>query len=153
MILYHYTGTPFSFNPTRSYSPEACEPYFKPVGLWLSDCSTGLGWKEVCERSEWNLAGVQHRTSFICDISKWKVLRTTDDIVSFTEEFLVGPHAPFKSIDWSRVMREYPGILITPYNWECRHQFTWYYGWDCASACVWDLSTIKLLKENPKEIL
>lgn len=33
---------------------------------------------------------------------------------------------------------------ITPYCWPARMDpdLIWYYGWDCASGCIWDASTI-----------
>lgn len=155
MKLNHYTQKPFEFNPRHGYRPCGSEPNFKPVGLWLSDCSSDDGWKDWCETQQWNLSGITYKTEFICDISAWKVLRTTDEIVAFTDEYYVrsGRDSEIistikrESIDWPRVMREFPGILITPYNWPCRHRFMWYYGWDCASACVWDLSTVEPVDE------
>jgi hypothetical protein len=48
-------------------------------------------------------------------------------------------------IDWPRVASKYQGIVITPYLWNLRlHNYTqWYYGWDCASGCIWDHKAIK----------
>lgn len=42
-------------------------------------------------------------------------------------------------IDWKAVAKEYDGIEIDPYQYERRFSegFLWYYGWDCASGCVW----------------
>lgn len=44
---------------------------------------------------------------------------------------------------WRDVYKDYQGIFISPYCWASRFEFMWYYGWDCASACVWDLSAVK----------
>jgi hypothetical protein len=33
-------------------------------------------------------------------------------------------------------------LLITPYIWSCRLDFNWYYTWDCASGCFWDVSCL-----------
>lgn len=155
MKLHHYTQKPFLFNPKQGYRPCGSEPNFKPVGLWLSDCSNGDGWKDWCESSQWNLQGVLYKTEFICDIKDWFFLGTTKDILDFTDEYYVRNPGDNKlistikreCIDWPRVMREAKGIIITPYNWECRHRLMWYYGWDCASACVWDLSTVEPVDE------
>jgi hypothetical protein len=58
-------------------------------------------------------------------------------------------------IDWAAVARDYKGILITPYD---RSQFSFlgmhrHLGWfsiiDCASACIWDLSSVVNPKTKP----
>jgi len=54
-------------------------------------------------------------------------------------------------IDWEAVAKRYTGIEIEPYNWERRNSgpnnnysmsMLWYYGWDCASGCVWELDAL-----------
>ena len=42
-------------------------------------------------------------------------------------------------IDWPAIAAEYDGIEIAPYQWSRRLSpgTSWYYGWDCASGCVW----------------
>ena len=45
------------------------------------------------------------------------------------------------------------GIIISPYQWDCRLALEsgWYYGWDCSSGCIWDISCIQdfiFLEEN-----
>lgn len=54
---------------------------------------------------------------------------------------------PYHQLDWPAVVSLYQGIVITPYQWSLRHKLTWYYGWDCASACVWDLSAVESVGE------
>lgn len=36
-----------------------------------------------------------------------------------------------------------------PYQWECRldRDTFWYYSWDCASACIWNLQAVRPLVE------
>jgi hypothetical protein len=46
-------------------------------------------------------------------------------------------------IDWQRVAEQHQGIIITPYQWECRYSIDWYYIWDCASGCIWDPDAIE----------
>lgn len=52
-------------------------------------------------------------------------------------------------IDWVKVKPLYDGIIITPYQWRCRldPDIFWYYSWDCASGCIWNLETIETTKE------
>lgn len=43
------------------------------------------------------------------------------------------------SLNWTKLAAVAAGILITPYQWELRHNpmCRWYYGWDMASGCIW----------------
>lgn len=45
-------------------------------------------------------------------------------------------------MNYGKVAEKYGGIEITPYLWEKRLNSMWYYGWDCASGCVWDRSAV-----------
>ena len=49
-----------------------------------------------------------------------------------------------ESIDWKKVASKYDGIEINPYQFEARYQYLWYYGWDVASGCIWNLKSVKL---------
>lgn len=147
MILAHYSGNPFTLDKDRKYSPDPKEPRFKPVGLWLSDCASGYGWKDWCEEQNWGISRLVHKTEFVCDTSKWVVLKDERDILSFTDEYSTEEYRYLRVIDWPEVMRQFSGIVITPYIWKCRLKVPWYYGWDCASACVWDLSTVRVRTE------
>ena len=62
----------------------------------------------------------------------------------------------FNMIDWSKVMKEYKGILISPYDkgpfsllGKHRHLF-WFDSVDCSSACIWDVSCIIEVKPSRK---
>jgi hypothetical protein len=50
-------------------------------------------------------------------------------------------------INWKEVQDKYDGIIITPYQWSCRLMnptTSWYYGWDCASGCIWNTKCIEI---------
>jgi len=49
-------------------------------------------------------------------------------------------------IDWGRVVQKYDGIIIAPYQWHLRlnDEIFWYYSWDCASGCVWNLGVVEV---------
>ena len=56
------------------------------------------------------------------------------------------PENKYRYVDWREVAARWDGISITPYQWSCRHELDramWYNGWDCASACVWNLNAIE----------
>jgi hypothetical protein len=59
------------------------------------------------------------------------------------------PKMPRNYIDWPVVAEGWAGVEINPYLWKRRlNGGMWYYGWDCASGCIWDkraISGIRLL--------
>lgn len=144
--LSHFSSTPFIFNPSTIYGPIHRHDY-KPRGFWLSD-ETDYGWAKWCKDQNWGVPGLQFETLFECDISNWLYLDSMEKLLKFTHEYKVidTDLSILGLIEWRRVQSHFSGILITPYQRSCRlHMEThWYYGWDCASACVWDLSTIRI---------
>ena len=144
--LAHFSEKPIAFRADYLYREFRPVQDFKPIGFWLSD-ETDYGWKKWNEQSEHAACSIQ--TDFDCDTTKWIVLKTPDAINKFYKEFRfpicsIGP----MQIDWPEVKKQFGGILISPYQWGLRfdHEMMWYYGWDCASACVWDLTTIKEIR-------
>ena len=47
-------------------------------------------------------------------------------------------------IDWKKVASKYDGIEIVPYQPKARMNLLWYYGWDIASGCIWNLGNTSL---------
>ena len=45
-------------------------------------------------------------------------------------------------IDWEAVASAHDGVVIAPYQWSRRSTLDWYWGWDCASGCIWNLDAI-----------
>lgn len=147
MILTHFSKDPFHFEPGRQYEQLDNDNFGqsiigKPNGLWLSDESS-YGWKEWCRSAGYGDTSLA--TNFVCDLTDWCLLLTSNEILAFTEKYSTPEFRVFRCIDWVRVKKEFSGILITPYDWKLRldPRTHWYYGWDCASACVWDLMTVK----------
>ena len=57
-------------------------------------------------------------------------------------------------LDFLKVMDEYDGIIIAPYQYSCRlmnSSTAWYYGWDCASGCIWNLGCISIKLDSIQE--
>lgn len=115
----------------------------------MSD-ESDYGWHRWCEDEEFRRENLEYETKFIVeDDTHFLVIDTVEKLLKFTDKYKL----PFgidtinssMFLDWLRVRNEYTGILITPYQYSLRlHTSTaWYYGWDCASACVWDLSILK----------
>lgn len=150
MTLCHYSATPFALDSTRRYQQEPEQ--MKPNGLWLSaeddDPEESYGWRQWCEGNDFNLDGLAHRVEVELTADA-RILRldSAQHIRWFTREYGRQPLATWDSlraIDWCLVASRHQGILIAPYQWECRldRSTFWYYPWDCASACVWDASCV-----------
>jgi hypothetical protein len=131
----------------------------KPLGFWVSvEDDPEEGWKSWCVNAEYELESLAHEYEVIIEPnSNILIIDSTEKIISFSEKFRAdsiefGSENCFR-IDWINVKKEYQGIIISPYRWDCRlNPLTiWYYGWDCASGCIWDLECIeefKLISEN-----
>lgn len=153
----HYSAAPLgelhSTNPLKEDFP------MKPFGLWFSVEIEGLsdGWKEWCEIESFALDALAHQTEIIFKEDA-RILRISniDELDEFTKQYN-NPNGLLPNralgIKWDVVAESYQGIIIAPYIWERRLHIdtTWYYGWDCASGCVWDVSAIATL--NPKPLI
>ena len=62
----------------------------------------------------------------------------------------IRPASRVKYPDWKLIAQEFDGIEIAPYQWEIRmdYNFFWYYGWDCASGCLWRPKNLTLELKN-----
>lgn len=120
----------------------------KPRGLWLSaedDTPESHGWKDWCEGEAFWLDNLKWRTEITLHPDA-NVLRlaTAQEIVAFSDRYCDLPYPLHDWVNWPRVVPLYQGIIIAPYQWRLRleHGMIWYYGWDCASGCIWDLAAI-----------
>lgn len=142
MKLIHWSKNPLTVLHTN-YRPA---PFLKPQGFWLSD-EDDYGWREWCESENFPLGCWQ--TEFLLKQDHNVLVITAEkELQSFSEEYeisgLFGDSALFKGneIDWRRVRRTWDGLIITPYQWSCRHDLFWYYGWDCASGVIWNWQSV-----------
>lgn len=122
-------------------------PHMKPNGLWVSVESADDAWSKWCEAEDWGLGSHEFTIEPTTD-ANILYLRTAADIQAFTTQFSIKlegcKFAMF--IDWIAVANKYDGIIITPYQWSMRmnSDASWYYGWDCASGCIWNASAMKV---------
>ena len=139
----HWAAGPVTLDKTRTYEQNADN--VKPKGLWLS---VDGDWERWCEDEGYREKGkgVEH----VVEVDLARVLHLSDAraIDIFTRRYFEEEQHRYLTnhifINWNAVARDYAGLVIAPYCWERRladHTF-WYYGWDCASACIWDLSVI-----------
>ena len=159
-VLTHYSSKPltilerFSTRPDNSHSPG---------GFWLSDDSE-YGWCQFLrfavktKPSEWADANEtwRYRTDFEVDTDQLLWIKTEGEMRKFVSNYgepqnracedAPSGHGYGLHIEWAIVKTMYKGILISPHQQQLSHlhrdpKFHWY-RFDCASACVWDLSCL-----------
>ena len=144
----HYSKEPFEFDRTRLYpqSSRGVSVYAKPFGFWFTDDSEEC-WRSWCQGNEFALDNLTCRSEVEIDESRVLTLGTSNEVFDFTYRY--GRHDDYgygyrSAINWAEVARDHSGLIITPYQWDCRlnNRTTWYYGWDCASGCIWDAIAI-----------
>jgi len=143
----------------------------KPNGFWFD---VDEDWKRWCEAMQFRPETFCYRhTVTILDTSRILFLRSAKDIDAFTRKYarnLFGNIQLLQSssdneafardygrdlfadiqrqfsnyIAWRDVAGKHTGIIITPYSHARSRTYLWYYGWGCASGCVWDTSVIRL---------
>jgi len=128
----------------------------KPKGLWVS-IEGEQDWKSWCEAERFSLESLRFAHEIVLAPGA-NILRlsTPDDIDRLTERYaapaIPGLGGRVYGLRWDQIAERHHGIIIAPYIFERRlndHAF-WYYGWDCASGCIWDAAAIgevSLLKE------
>jgi len=156
--LIHYTAEGFTYDPERIYDLDSDRHgYLKPVGLWVS-VKGADDWESWCRAEGYGLdeLAVAHRVRLVEGanilritsgegIDEFHRLYSTpggDDSYyqGFSEEYRRRQY----SMDWDKVAADYQGLIIAPYQWSHRLRGPhWYYGFDCASGCIWDLKAVK----------
>jgi len=152
--LRHYAAEPRTLDRTMVYEQDR---RYKPRGLWVSVPGED-DWPSWCEGERFGLdrLAFEHAVTVDRD-ANILVLRGPDDLLKFTDKYGVeliprraGSSLRSDYIDWPTVTSEYEGIIIAPHVWTVRLDLMWYYGWDCASGCIWDLGAIGALTLTTK---
>ena len=149
MKLIHYSKKPLTSIHSTNQLDKA---HNKPHGLWVS-VKGDMDWKEWCTSEEFSQDNFECETEItLADKHDILLLDTPHQIDCFHFEHrkLLTPDMPdFWYIDWAHVATIYQGIIIAPYQWSRRLEgdaHNWYYGWDCASGCIWDHTAIKVVE-------
>lgn len=149
--LLHYRSEPLEFEPARTYVHRESWTYGKPDGFWVSVDGQD-DWPAWCHSEEFRLGSLRHVYEVTLDPDA-KILRLTNpaELEDFHRIYAHPGKYPDHRVSqwgirWARVSADgWAGIIITPYQWSCRYGMDWYYGWDCASGCIWDLSAIRTI--------
>jgi len=157
MNLIHFSKIEIPTNPyfyenkTPRDSPEM--EFFKPSGLWVSDEAAEDSWSWWCKNE--NFVSSWYRYVYRITLLPGHNILHLDHLGDFTHCYPLPSDHPMAKIglsdystsmyiDWPRIKEHYEGLLITPYQWHQRMQVMWYYSWDCASGCIWDISNIRI---------
>lgn len=135
---------PLSF-PVEQY-PKANH---KPNGLWYAVGTEWIDWVQS-EMPDW-----MGHTFYKIEVNTSNILHLKSgiDIDNFTKKYVKFNSIGYDSweknanIYWKPVAEEYSGIEISPYQYNSRHKYMWYYGWDVASGCIWDKSGISKIEK------
>jgi len=144
MELSHYSDH-------TAVAPHACaQPAYsmKPKGLWVSVDGPD-DWAEWCRDNNFERGANRFK---ITVAEGPLILSTADDVRAFGRQYATkqDPSLSRLMLDWWRVAERWPGLIITPYQWSCRLDMdtSWYYGWDCASGCIWNPDVITSVRKG-----
>lgn len=154
MRLTHWSAEALPVLENREQEYAHTSEYAKPNGFWLSDESAEMSWSTWCEENDFRRDRLTTRIEFEVDMTNVLHLKTPSELREFAAHYNYpyrwGSYVDYP-IRWQNVAKDYKGILITPYQWECRlaeQTLTWYYPWDCASGCFWDVSCLTRINEG-----
>lgn len=138
MRFTHHAYAPWAYDSTRTYNTE---PDHKPDGLWFAVDDDWQRWCETDWPDRWHNA--DRHVELDINLDRVLVLDTVDKVIDFHLHYFAGYGDRYR-LPWADVTADYAGIIIAPYQWSLRldHEVDWYYTWDCASGCIWDLSAI-----------
>lgn len=126
----------------------------KPRGLWLSDEDAEWNWHIWCHENDFALDCFKYKAEFTLSEDHNILIVDSDEAMEMfhkkyndTSSYYgrgVGGIGGYR-INWEPVAHDFQGIIITPYlgAFRLHSEIEWYYTWDCASGCIWDVSAIE----------
>lgn len=144
MRLLHYSSEPLALPLRTCEQVERVSEYQKPQGFWVS-VEGKYDWRCWCEAESFSPGEKLVYEVLLAEPNRVLRLEWPEDIPQFTQRFGVQIKEsswPAMGIDWRKVAAQYDGIIIAPYQWEHRLSYPWYYGFDCASGCIWNPAAI-----------
>jgi hypothetical protein len=146
----HYSRAPLR-KPYSVAQEKTVRDGMKPQGLWFSveTPTSEDGWREWCLAEDYGIPNLTCATELtFAPEARIKRLISADDIDRLTQDY--GLAIPgFRTgrisfLDWPRLAATHDAIIIAPYIWKRRlhDKSAWYYGWDCASGCVWNAKAV-----------
>lgn len=128
---------------------QTVQPHMKPYGLWVSDDNAELSWPKLQVYKNYQSKQPIYKHMLRLDPQhNVRIIRSIEELDAFSVAFDAG--LPWNrtstfGIRWRLVAERYQGIIITPYLHERRYSplTNWYWSWDCASGCIWDINAIE----------
>lgn len=151
--LIHYSASELAFDPGRCYAQvdDDAMVYGKPDGFWVSVPGAD-DWPSWCRGEEFRAHTFAHAAEVTLTAdANVLLLGSPAALDDFTERFGGPSQLLGRAIRWGVVARQYDGIVIAPYQWSRRHSLNWYYGWDCASGCIWNLNAVAGVRDVTAE--
>jgi hypothetical protein len=151
MRLMHYSEHPVDFDHDRTYAQYIPTTFGKPNGFWVSVQGED-DWHDWCTEQGFHLDALRVPHEVTLDMGKFLVLESVRAFDHLQACYAVPTDLdrgmPWRgennwAIDWRKVAADWDGIIIAPYQWGLRNVRDWYYGWDCASGCIWNPKVIK----------
>lgn len=148
MRLLHYTREPLGAIRSMEQRPADSE-YLKPRGFWFS-VEGEHDWQAWCECENYDPGQKLVYELTLREDARVCKLVYPEDIPIFSQRYLVplaGRSYHATGLDWQKLAQKFDGIVIAPYQWEHRLTYSWYYGWDCASGCIWNADAIERVEQ------
>lgn len=147
-LLTKHSKNNYVFDNTKTYNQTTGA---KPNGFWFSNDDCEDNWEQFCTKEQFCLESLTFKKLFkFSDSSNVLIISNLKEFDAFCDSYVIkndNTYGFFSSnnIDWNAVSEKYDGIYIPNYYWERRNSdhSCWYYGWDCASGCIWNLSAIE----------
>ncbi|MFE2998709.1 hypothetical protein ACFXG4_27365 [Nocardia sp. NPDC059246] len=159
--LMHYQEEPLTLDRSRVYTQRDRGIFTKPVGFWVS-VEGDTDWPTWCRSQEFRVdtLAVAHEVR-LRESANIRIVTSVAEIDRFHDEFAapsdfnirMGYGKSYWGIDWPTVVQRYDGVIITPHLWERHHSLDWYYGWDCASGCIWNLDAIESVTVTAEAVM
>jgi hypothetical protein len=151
MKLSHYTTKPITklVNKIQTGERPGWRYQPKPNGLWVS-VDGEQSWPSWCEDENFGDCASQFCYSVeLAADHNVLIIDTVAKMLDFDTRYPIGGDERWLDgwIYWPKVAEDYDGVIIAPYQWSQRMELMWYYGWDCASGCIWNASAIESIHE------
>lgn len=131
----------------------------KPLGgLWGSPTDSDFGWKDFCQREEFDIEKLGTYTLWkLKESAVIYVIDSVEDFKRLLDEYGYLPDPRYKKyvINYNEVSEDYDGIFLTNNgNLACHDHVEYKDGysdlmtWDCESIVVWNPNVIEILETN-----